>query len=62
MSNDMRPSVLLLSSETANRSAGAGERFRGVAATGADDLFVLSKFSKRARRSDTGFCDMSALV
>jgi hypothetical protein len=54
MSNDLRP-FALLSSETASRSVGAGERCRGVAGAGAGALLALSKFSKRARRSDTGF-------
>ena len=56
MSNDMRPSALLLSSATASRSVGAGERCRGVAGAGGEALFALSMFSNRARRSDTGFC------
>jgi hypothetical protein len=56
MSNEMRPSVLLLSSETASRSVRAGERCRGVAGAGAGALLTLSMFSNRARRSDTGFC------
>jgi hypothetical protein len=55
ISSDMRPSALLLSS-TASRSAGAGERCCGVAGAGAEALFAFSMFSKRARRSDTGFC------
>jgi hypothetical protein len=53
MSNDMRPSVLLLSSGIARRSPGPGERCRGVAGAGA--LFTLSRFSNWARREDTGF-------
>jgi hypothetical protein len=53
MSNDMRPSVLRLSSGGGRRPLGLGERCRGVA--GAGDLFTLSMFSNWARREDTGF-------
>lgn len=55
MSRDMRP-FALLSSATLRRSVGAGERCLGVAGVGGGALFALSMFSKRARRSDTGFC------
>lgn len=55
MSSDMRPSALLLSSATANRLVGAGERCRGVAGAGVEGLLEFIIFSKRARRSDTGF-------
>lgn len=55
ISSDMRPSALLLSSETASRSVAAGERWRGVDGAGVEALFALSMFSNRARRSDTGF-------
>jgi hypothetical protein len=55
MSSDMRPSALLLSSATANRSVCAGDRCRGIAGTGAGGLLEFIIFSKRARRSDTGF-------
>jgi hypothetical protein len=58
MSNDMRPSALLLSSSTASRSVGAGERCLGVAGAGGEALFVFIIFSNRARRSDTGFCNI----
>lgn len=54
MSSDMRPSVLRLSSDTARRSAGPGERWRGVAGAGAA-LFALRRFSNCALREDTGF-------
>jgi len=54
MSSDMRPSALR-SSATCRRSAGAGERCLGVTGVGGVALFALSIFSKRARRSDTGF-------
>jgi hypothetical protein len=56
MSSDMRPSLLLLSSATASRSFGAGERCRGVAGAGCEALLELIMFSKRARRSETGSC------
>jgi hypothetical protein len=56
MSWDFRPATRLLSSATARRSVGAGERWRGVVGAGGEDLFALIMFSKRARRSDTGFC------
>jgi hypothetical protein len=56
MSRDLRLAILLLSSATASRSFGAGERWRGVAVAVVEGLFALSMFSKRARRSDTGFC------
>jgi hypothetical protein len=56
MSSDLRPASRLLSSATARRSFGAGERWRGVTGAVVEDLFALSMFSKRARRSDTGFC------
>lgn len=56
MSSDMRPSLLLLSSATASRSFGAGERCRGVAGAGCEGLLELIMFSNRARRSETGFC------
>jgi hypothetical protein len=54
MSNDMRPPPLL-SSATASRLLGPGERCRGVPGADGELLFALSIFSKRARRSDTGF-------
>jgi hypothetical protein len=54
MSSEMRPSALRLSSVTARRSAGPGERWRGVAGAGAA-LFALSRFSNWARRDETGF-------
>lgn len=54
MSSDMRPSVLRLSSDTARRSAGPGERWRGVAGA-AGALFALRRFSNWARREETGF-------
>jgi hypothetical protein len=56
MSSDIRPCALDLSSATANRSVGAGDRCRGVAGgAGAGGLLEFIMFSKRARRSDTGF-------
>jgi hypothetical protein len=55
MSSDMRPSVLRLSSDTARRSAGPGERWRGVAGAAAGALFALRRFSNWARREETGF-------
>jgi hypothetical protein len=54
MSSEMRPSVRRLSSVTARRSAGPGERWRGVAGAGAA-LFALRRFSNWARRDETGF-------
>lgn len=54
MSSDMRPSVLRWSSDTARRSAGPGERWRGVAGA-AGALFALRRFSNWARREETGF-------
>lgn len=58
MSSDMRPSARRpLSSATPRRSAGAGERWRGVAGAGAGAaLFALRRFSNWARRDETGFC------
>jgi hypothetical protein len=54
MSKDMRP-LALLSSDTASRSLGAGEERCGVEGAGGEALFAFSMFSKRARRSETGF-------
>jgi hypothetical protein len=54
MSSDMRLSVLRWSSDTARRSAGPGERWRGVAGA-AGALFALRRFSNWARREETGF-------
>ena len=71
MSSEMRPSALRLSSVTARRSAGPGERWRGVAGAGAGaGLLALRRFSNWARRDETGFCagevsmstDMAALA
>ena len=61
MSSEMRPSVLRWSSDTARRSAGAGEGWRGVAgaAGAAGALFALRRFSNWARREETGFCEVS---
>lgn len=57
MSSEMRPSALRWSSATARRSAGPGERWRGVAGA-AGALFALSRFSNWARREETGFCGL----
>ena len=54
MSSDMRLSALRWSSDTARRSAGPGERWRGVAGA-AEALFALRRFSNWARREETGF-------
>lgn len=55
MSSDILPSDRLLSSEIANLSTVAGERCRGVFGVGGAGLLAPIMFSKRARRSDTGF-------
>lgn len=54
MSNDILPSVLLLSSGIRRRSVALGVGCLGGAAAGA--LFELSMFSKWLRREETGFC------
>jgi hypothetical protein len=59
MSSDMRP-FPLLSSDTASRSLGPGDRCCGVTGDCAGALLAFNRFSKRARRSDTGFYMLSS--